>query len=75
MQTQLPRNCTFSRTDWEVLSRFWYPVAFSSEIGAAPFAATLLDQKLVLYRHADGISCFTDLCLHRGVPLSMGWVQ
>jgi phenylpropionate dioxygenase-like ring-hydroxylating dioxygenase large terminal subunit len=75
MQTQLPRNCTFSRSDWEVLARFWHPVAFSSEVGVAPFAATLLDQRLVLYRHAKGVSCFTDLCLHRGVPLSMGWVQ
>ncbi len=75
MQTQLPRNCTFSRSDWDVLARFWYPVAFSSEVGNSPFAATLLDQKLVLYRHAKGVACFTDLCLHRGVPLSMGWVE
>ncbi len=75
MQTQLPRNCTFSRSDWEVLAQYWYPVAFSNEVGAAPIAATLLDQKLVLYRHADGVSCFHDLCLHRGVPLSMGWVE
>jgi phenylpropionate dioxygenase-like ring-hydroxylating dioxygenase large terminal subunit len=75
MQTLLPRNCTFSRPDWDVLARFWYPVAFSTEVGAAPFAATLLDQRLVLYRNSAGVSCFADLCLHRGVPLSMGWVQ
>ncbi len=70
----LPRNCTFSRPDWEALARFWHPVAFSHEVGSAPFAATLLDQRLVLYRHSTGVSCFADLCLHRGVPLSMGWV-
>ena len=37
MQTQLPRNCTFTRSDWDVLAQFWHPVAFSTEVGADPF--------------------------------------
>jgi vanillate O-demethylase monooxygenase subunit len=40
-----------------------------------PVGATLLDQKLVLYRTRHGVAAANDLCLHRGVPLSMGWLQ
>jgi vanillate O-demethylase monooxygenase subunit len=36
--------------------------------------ATLLDQRLVLWRTGAGISVANDICLHRGIPLSMGWV-
>lgn len=72
----LPRNCTFSESDWKALAPFWYPVAFSHEITAQPYAARLLDERLVLYRLSDGsVVAARDLCLHRGVPLSLGWVE
>jgi vanillate O-demethylase monooxygenase subunit len=73
----LPRNCTFSPTDWQALAPFWYPVAFSHEITTAkPHAAQLLDERLVLYRVLDGaVVIARDLCLHRGAPLSLGWVE
>jgi vanillate O-demethylase monooxygenase subunit len=70
-----PRGCTFSPSDWKILSRFWHPVAFSKEVTDKPFAATLLDQRLVVYRTPQGVSVANDLCLHRGVPLSMGWID
>lgn len=72
----LPRNCTFSETDWKALAPFWYPVAFSHEITAQPYAARLLDERLVLFRLANGnVVAARDLCLHRGAPLSLGWVE
>ncbi|MBD1845287.1 aromatic ring-hydroxylating dioxygenase subunit alpha [Cyanobacteria bacterium FACHB-63] len=72
----LPRNCTFTETDWNVLAQFWYPVAFSRDIVDQPYAARLLDERLVLFRLSDGsVTAARDLCLHRGVPLSLGWVE
>jgi hypothetical protein len=71
----LPRNCTFTPSDWAALAAFWHPVAFSSDIGGPkPFAATLLDEKLVLYRSGGRVVAAKDICIHRGVPLSFGRV-
>ena len=72
----LPRNCTFSETDWKALAPFWYPIAFSHEVTDRPFATKLVDERLVLFRHSDSsIVAARDLCLHRSVPLSLGWVE
>jgi phenylpropionate dioxygenase-like ring-hydroxylating dioxygenase large terminal subunit len=74
--TPLPRGCTFSETDWRILAPFWYPVAFSQEVTQQPVPTTLLDERVVLYRLADGtIAAARDICQHRGVPLSMGHVE
>jgi vanillate O-demethylase monooxygenase subunit len=73
--TQLPRGCTFTESDWQTLARFWYPVAFSHEVTSKPFAATLLDERVVVYRLADGsLVAAKDICSHRGVPISLGHV-
>ncbi len=54
----------------------WHPVALSDEVGAAPLAARLLDQPLVLWRDAAGLPhAFPDRCPHRGARLSLGRVQ
>ncbi|RXH55508.1 Rieske 2Fe-2S domain-containing protein [Granulicella sibirica] len=72
----LPRECTFPEADWRALAPFWYPVAFSHEITDKPYAAKLLDERVVLYRLTDGtITAAKDICFHRGVPLSMGFVE
>lgn len=72
----LPRGCTFAESDWRALSPFWYPVAFSREVTDKPFAARLLDERLVVYRLPDGaVTIARDICLHRGVPLSMGCID
>ncbi|MDD5200858.1 MAG: aromatic ring-hydroxylating dioxygenase subunit alpha [Terrimicrobiaceae bacterium] len=68
----LPRGCTFAEGDWRILANYWYPVALSRDIRDQPVAARLLDQRLVLYRTSQGVAAANDLCLHRGVPLSMG---
>ena len=73
---QLPRDCTFTPTDWSALAPFWYPVAFSSEVADGPIGVKLLDERIVLYRTASGeVTAARDLCLHRGAPLSMGTVE
>jgi vanillate O-demethylase monooxygenase subunit len=72
----LPRGCSFASSDWLALAPFWYPVAFSHEVKEKPFAARLLDERLVIFRVPDGTAVIArDLCLHRGAPLSMGSVQ
>jgi hypothetical protein len=49
----LPRGCTFAPSDWLALAPFWHPVAFSREVKDKPFAATLLDERLVVFRTDD----------------------
>ena len=72
----LPRDCTFAESDWHALALFWYPIAFSHEIKDKPLAARLLDERLVVWRIADGtVAVARDLCLHRGAPLSSGSVE
>jgi phenylpropionate dioxygenase-like ring-hydroxylating dioxygenase large terminal subunit len=72
----LPRGCTFTESDWRALAPFWYPVAFSSEVTNKPHAVRLLDERVVVYRLSDGvITAARDICYHRGVPLSMGYVD
>ena len=72
----LPRGCTFPESDWRALASFWYPVAFAHEITDKPYAARLLDERVVVYRLTDGtVVAAKDICFHRGVPLSMGFVE
>jgi phenylpropionate dioxygenase-like ring-hydroxylating dioxygenase large terminal subunit len=67
-----PRGCTFAESDWDALAPFWYPIAFSQDVQDQPISATLLDQRLVIWRTSSGVSVANDICLHRGIPLSMG---
>jgi phenylpropionate dioxygenase-like ring-hydroxylating dioxygenase large terminal subunit len=76
LATGLPRDCTFSAQDWAILSRYWYPVAFSHELKAQPLEVRLLDERVVIYRIASGqVLAARDLCFHRGAPMSMGHVE
>lgn len=72
----MPRDCTFSESDWRALAPHWYPVAFSHEVTDRPYAAKLLDERVVVYRLSNGqISAAKDICFHRGAPLSLGHVE
>ena len=68
----LPRECTFEAEDWAILAHHWYPIALSRDIAASPIRATLLDERLVVYRAAGDVVVANDICPHRGVPLSAG---
>jgi phenylpropionate dioxygenase-like ring-hydroxylating dioxygenase large terminal subunit len=60
----------------EALRYYWHPVAFSADVTDRPRAVTLLDERVVLYRTASGRAvAHKDLCIHRGTPLSLGWVE
>jgi phenylpropionate dioxygenase-like ring-hydroxylating dioxygenase large terminal subunit len=54
----------------------WHPVGYSKDLGAQPIAATLLRERLVLWRDSHAAPhAFVDLCIHRGTALSLGTVQ
>jgi phenylpropionate dioxygenase-like ring-hydroxylating dioxygenase large terminal subunit len=73
--TTLPRDCTFSPEDWQVLADCWHPVAYADAITDKPYGTKLLDQDLVVYRTSRGVVVAKDICLHRGAQLSLGWMQ
>jgi phenylpropionate dioxygenase-like ring-hydroxylating dioxygenase large terminal subunit len=71
-----PNGCTFSDSDWSALAPFWHPIAFSHEVTTGPYAATLLDERVVVFRLSDGsLTAARDICAHRGVPISLGRVE
>jgi len=58
----------------DVYRDFWHPVAVADAI-ASPVPVTLLDERLVVARLGGRPVVFRDLCIHRGTPLSLGWVD
>ena len=53
----------------------WYQAAWSNEIGDTPFARTLLNEEIVLFRDAGGcVYALEDRCCHRATPLRLGEV-
>ena len=62
--------------DTAALRACWHPVAFSAELGDKPMHADLLGEPLVLWRGpGGGPRVLSDLCVHRGTALSLGWVS
>lgn len=58
------------------LRNCWYIAAWDDEVGQTPFARTLLEQRIVLYRRQDGTpTALEDRCCHRNLPLSLGQIQ
>lgn len=74
-QISFPRDCTFSEGDWNILSRHWFPIAVAAQVTDRPVAARLLDVELVIFRSAGQLVVARDLCPHRGMRLSCGWVD
>ena len=70
-----PPASKFSDNDWHVLSSFWHPIAFSSDVGEKPTTATLLDVELMLVRTTGGVVVARDYCPHRGSRISLGTVR
>jgi phenylpropionate dioxygenase-like ring-hydroxylating dioxygenase large terminal subunit len=59
-----------------LLLREWFLLAWSDEIPHGRILARrLLGRDLVLWRSAEGLHCWLDLCIHRGAKLSLGSVK
>lgn len=56
------------------LRNAWYVAAWETEIGAAPLARTILNERVVMFRTPAGIAALEDRCCHRALPLSLGQV-
>src|SRR4029077_10212781 len=62
--------------DVAALRACWHPVAFGHDLADRPVHADLLSEPLVLWRGPDGEPrANSDLCVHRGTALSLGWVS
>lgn len=61
----------------DLLRRYWYPVAAESELRNQPIkAVTLLGERLVLFRDAQGrLGLLPERCPHRGTTLTHGIVD
>jgi len=60
----------------QALRAAWHPVAYGEEIGAAPVQATLLGERVVLWRDGAGVvHAMRDQCVHRGTALSLGRIE
>src|SRR5688500_7377718 len=59
----------------ETLRHYWYAVARSEQVTDQPLATRLLNEPLVLWRANGQVAAFYDLCIHRGTPLWLGWVD
>jgi phenylpropionate dioxygenase-like ring-hydroxylating dioxygenase large terminal subunit len=63
-------------TKQPVLRKFWLPVVPVSHLKEAPLPFTLLGEKIVLWKTADGsIACLQDRCCHRTAKLSLGYLE
>lgn len=59
----------------KVLKNQWHAVGLAAELTEdKPLAATILGEEVVVWRAAEKICAWKDLCVHRGVRLSLGKV-
>ena len=76
LDTDGTRHAPGSFADMVALREAWHPVAFAHDLADRPAHADLLGQPLVLWRGPDGRPrANSDLCVHRGTALSLGWVS
>jgi phenylpropionate dioxygenase-like ring-hydroxylating dioxygenase large terminal subunit len=60
---------------WPALRSYWHPVALGNNLADQPLPVRLLDERIALFRIKGRAVCLRDLCIHRGTPLSLGWVE
>ncbi|GGA15733.1 (2Fe-2S)-binding protein [Paenibacillus marchantiophytorum] len=59
----------------KALRKEWHPVLLSSALREDPVPVVILGEKVAVFRTSQGVHAFKDLCIHRGVPLSLGKVK
>ncbi len=60
---------------WPALREYWHPVCWSKEATDKPLAVQLLDERIAVCCINGRFRAFRDLCIHRGTPISLGWVE
>jgi phenylpropionate dioxygenase-like ring-hydroxylating dioxygenase large terminal subunit len=70
-----PLDATGEARLYRALRKFWHPVMYSADLGSSPEPVVLLGEEVVLARLGGEVRAFRDLCVHRGTPLSLGWVE
>jgi vanillate O-demethylase monooxygenase subunit len=70
-----PADATFAPDDWALLAQQWFPIAVADEVKDTPVAARLLDVDLIVFRSEGRLAVARDLCPHRGMALSRGWIS
>ncbi len=59
-----------------VLREYWHPIAWAEEVRDNEiFSFTLLDEDIVTCRLDGELVSFSDLCVHRGTPISLGTIE
>lgn len=56
------------------LRNAWYVAAFETEVRESPFARTILDEPVVLFRSGSKVAALANRCVHRAAPLALGRV-
>jgi nitrite reductase/ring-hydroxylating ferredoxin subunit len=72
---ELERTEEGRRRLYESYAQYWHPVAYADEVGERPVAVRLLVDEFVVVRLRGEVRAFVDRCVHRGTPLSLGWVD
>jgi len=65
---------SINQPDASIVDR-WHPALPSERLGAEPISVQVLGVKIALFRIKGEAVAFRDLCIHRGVPLSLGRVE
>ncbi len=63
------------RALWPAVREYWHPVTFAENVGDRPVAARLLGEDIAVCRLGERWAAFADLCVHRGTPISLGWIE
>jgi phenylpropionate dioxygenase-like ring-hydroxylating dioxygenase large terminal subunit len=54
----------------------WHPVAWAADVADRPVGTRLLGESIALWRDRAGeLHAVSDLCIHRGTALSLGWID
>jgi phenylpropionate dioxygenase-like ring-hydroxylating dioxygenase large terminal subunit len=71
---------SLGRLDWSTWPKYeaaaagyrnyWYPVAWSRQVGRKPIQVTVIGETIMLIREQGRVRALHDRCPHRGVPLS-----
>ncbi len=60
---------------WPALREYWHPVTFAKNVADRPVAVKLLGEKIAVCKLGGQWAAFADLCIHRGTPISLGWIE